>query len=292
MKFVKMNGCGNDYVYFDLMKDDGAAERIIGAIPALSDRHFGVGGDGVVLIMKSEVADARMRMFNADGSEGKMCGNAVRCVGKYLFDNGYVTTTAVRVETASGVKPIALCIENGVCTGATVNMGLPVLEAEKVPVDLSAAGVKTVRTKSGENALVDVPVTVCGRTFRITAVSMGNPHCVAFVDEPLEDFDLAKYGAALENHPMFPERVNAEFVRVGEGNDLAMRVWERGSGETMACGTGSCATAVAAVLNGFADASKPIRVALTGGVLTIELRDDSVYMNGDAKVNFTGDVEL
>lgn len=291
MKFVKMNGCGNDYVYFDLL-GGGCAEDIIPAIEKLSDRHFGVGGDGVVLIMKSDLADARMRMFNADGSEGKMCGNAVRCVGKYLYDNGYVKSPDVSVETASGVKKLALRIENGVCTGATVNMGKPIVKAEDVPADVKAAAGVTVDTPWGDGALVNVPVTVCGRTFGLTAVSMGNPHCVAFIDEPVSDFALEFYGAALEKHPMFPERVNAEFVNVGEDNMLTMRVWERGSGETMACGTGSCATAVAAVLNGYADASRPVKVKLKGGVLTIELRDDGVYMSGDAKVNFTGETEL
>ncbi len=295
MKFVKMNGCGNDYVYFDLFDEDVRAHErdIIAAIPRISDRHFGVGGDGVVLIMPSACADVRMRMFNLDGSEGKMCGNAIRCVGKYAYDTGLVKEKNITVETASGVKTLTLFAENGVCTGAAVDMGRAEFGAADIPVDTDRLpdGFLPSRSVCGE-VMRDVPVVSGGRTWLGTAVSMGNPHFVIFTDDDLDGFDLEKYGKPLETHPLFPDKVNVEFVNVLSPTRLRMRVWERGSGETMACGTGSCATVAAAVANGICAPDAEIGVELRGGTLKIAYHADGVTMTGGAEINFTGDVKL
>lgn len=296
MEFVKMNGCGNDYVYFDLTKPQIAAgeEAIIAAIPEISDRHFGVGGDGVVLIMPSDTADVRMRMFNLDGSEGKMCGNAIRCVGKYAYDTGIVHSRDITVQTASGIKRLALAVTDGVCTGATVDMGKAVFEAAKIPLDESKLPDGYVPVYCGVCGKVwkDVPVSSGGKTWKGTAVSMGNPHFVIFTDEDVDTLDLEKYGKPLETHPLFPDKVNVEFVNAVSHGVLKMRVWERGSGETMACGTGSCATVAAAVAGGICAAGEETEVVLRGGVLKITYGADGVKMTGGAEINFTGDVKL
>lgn len=270
MKFVKMQGCGNDYVYFDCMQgvpqelDD---KHIAAIATAVSDRHFGVGADGVVLICKSKIASARMRMFNADGSEGAMCGNASRCIGKFLYDNGYVKDTEITLETKSGVKPITLQIKNGVCVGATVFMG----------------AVSTTGRLSYVKAL--------GKTFGYTPVSVGNPHAVIFIEENPADYDVCGIGSCIESAPVFPEGVNVEFVKNLGGNVLDMRVWERGSGETLACGTGSCAAAFLAVKRKLCVPDKPVTVKLRGGELKIEIKADGVYMTGPAETVFTGEYD-
>ena len=276
-KFYKMQGIGNDYIYFDCMREpiENPEELAI----KLSDRHFGIGGDGVILLCPSEVADCRMRMFNLDGSEGKMCGNGIRCVGKLAHDLGYVKGDSIRIETLSGIKTLALHKgADGKVHSARVDMGAPVLRGEDIP-----------STFSGEE-VVNVPIEVDGRTFGATLVSMGNPHCVVFEDP--DRVGLEHYGPLFERHPAFPERINTEFVRVIDKNRLKMRVWERGSGETLACGTGACASAVAAVLNGYCQKNTEISVYLLGGELRITYTDDTVFMEGGAELVFTGEIEV
>ena len=276
-KFWKMHGIGNDYIYFDCFDwqpDDPAALAV-----KLSDRHFSVGGDGVVLIMRSAVADARMRMFNADGSEGKMCGNAIRCIGKFLYEIKGMQRLVLKVETLSGIKTLSVNAENGVVRSVRVDMGAAELRPSRIPARFE-----------GERA-VNVPLVADGKEYRVTCVSMGNPHCVTFVDDPYS-VDLEKTGPAFEHHAAFPERVNTEFVRVDGRNELTMRVWERGSGETWACGTGACAVATAGVLNGFCDAGAEITVHLRGGDLSVSYTPEAVYMTGPAAFAFTGEVEI
>lgn len=277
MKFYKMHGIGNDYIYFDCMKDK--IENPALAAKKLSDRHFSVGGDGIILLLPSKVADCRMAMFNADGSEGKMCGNGVRCLGKLAHDLGYVSGDICRVETLSGIKTLQYIFdENGKVTAAKVDMGAAILQGEKIP-----------STFCGEK-VVGAPLKVGEKTYAVTLVSMGNPHCVVFEDP--EKLDLEEIGPAFENHPAFPERINTEFIKITGKNRLKMRVWERGSGETLACGTGACASAVAAVLNGFFEKGEEITVSLLGGDLKIVYTDKTVYMTGGATLAFTGDVEI
>lgn len=296
MKFVKMNGCGNDYVYFDLIAREAAARggEVIAAVPAISDRHFGVGGDGVVLILPSGVADVRMRMFNADGSEGKMCGNAIRCVGKYAYETGLTEgRTSMTVETASGVKRLSLIVEDGVCTGASVDMGRAVFEAKDIPLDESFLpdGYTPAETPFGR-VWSGVPVRAFGRTWVGTAVSMGNPHFVVFTDENVETLELDKMGKLIETHHLFPERVNAEFVNILSPARFRMRVWERGSGETMACGTGSCAVAAAAVACGILREGAAAEIVLNGGTLSVVFTSDGVTMTGGAEKNFEGEYAI
>lgn len=277
-KFYKLHGIGNDYIYFDCMKEP--LENVEDLAVRLSDRHFSIGGDGIILLCPSAVADCRMRMFNADGSEGKMCGNGIRCVGKLAHDLGYVKGDICRIETLSGIKTLRFAFDkNGKVLSAEVDMGAAVLQAAKIPSTLSG------------DSVVGYPVTVDGGEYKITLVSMGNPHCVTFVDDPYK-VNLEKVGPLFENNALFPERINTEFVRADGRNELTMRVWERGSGETWACGTGACAVAVAAVLNGYAEKNAPITVHLRGGDLTIVYTDETVCMEGGATLAFTGEVEL
>ena len=277
LKFTKMHGCGNDYIYFNCF--DQKIDNPEGLSIRCSDRHFSIGGDGVVLICPSDVADAKMRMFNLDGSEGKMCGNAIRCVGKYLYDNGIVNKDVVTIETLSGIKTLKLYKQNDVVVAARVDMGKAVLEPSEIPVKLQ-----------GE-MVVDRKATIGGADYNITCVSMGNPHCVVFRDD-VEQLAIEKIGPVFENCELFPERVNTEFVRVIDDHTLRMRVWERGSGETWACGTGACAAAVAAVENGFCPKGEDITVKLKGGDLVINYTDDAVFMTGEAIKVFDGYVEL
>lgn len=279
MKFTKMHGCGNDYVYVNAFEeklpDESAAARIV------ADRHFGVGGDGMIVIAPSEKADFEMRMYNADGTRAEMCGNGIRCVGKYVYDHGLTDKTELTVESMGAVKHLSLFVENGAVTRVRVDMGAPVLESEKIPV-----------VCAGERA-VDVPIEVLGQTYRMTCVSMGNPHCVVFIDQPVKSFDLETIGPAFERHERFPQRVNTEFVRVRSPHEVEMRVWERGTGETLACGTGACAVAVAAILN--RQTGKEITVHLLGGDLEIAWSgdiNDSVYMTGPAETVFSGEIDL
>ncbi|HWP50080.1 MAG TPA: diaminopimelate epimerase [Clostridia bacterium] len=277
LKFTKMHGCGNDYIYFNCFAqqvDDPEALSL-----RLSDRHFGVGGDGVVLICPSEMADVKMRMFNADGSEGKMCGNATRCIGKYAYERGLAKRPVMTLETLSGIKTLKLTVENDEVTAVQVDMGKPVLNPVDIPVKLS-----------GERA-VNVEHLLAGQMQCFSCVSMGNPHCVIFT-ENIDALDLEKIGPAYENDPLFPERVNTEFVEVIDDRTLKMRVWERGSGETLACGTGACATTVAAVLCGHCKMNTDITLKLRGGDLTICYTGETVLMTGPAAVVFEGEVCL
>ena len=293
MKFTKMHGCGNDYIYFDCTKEDfpGGAEGEKQAAIKLSDRHFGIGGDGIIIIKKGKKADFEMVMYNADGSRSQMCGNGIRCVGKLVYDAGY--TKGLRsadgreftVESMGAVK--ILKVEEGEpgdkVTKLSVDMGSPILEAGKIPVAL----------KSGR--VIQHPLTIGGTEYKTTCVSMGNPHAVVFIDKKPADFPVCEIGSLFENDKFFPERTNTEFAFVENRRTIWMRVWERGTGETLACGTGTCATVVAAILNGLVDASDKITVHLLGGDLEIVWSGneaDSVFMTGPAETVFIGDIEL
>ncbi len=277
MKFTKMQGCGNDYVYMDCTKTDIENEGALAM--KVSDRHFGIGSDGLILIRNSEVADFRMSMYNADGSEGKMCGNGIRCVGKYIYDHGLSDKTTLTVETLSGIKTLELNVEDGKVLTVRVDMGKPAILAEHIPAIPIA----------GKEQIIHEPLTVGDDFYYITCVSMGNPHCITFLPE-IKDLDLEKIGPGFENHPMFPERVNTEFVKVISRTEIDMRVWERGSGETFACGTGACASAIACILNGLTEDA--MIVHLLGGDLLIEYDKelDTVFMTGPAVEVFEGEL--
>lgn len=277
MKFTKMQGIGNDYIYIncfeEMVKDpSGLAVR-------LSDRHFGIGSDGIILIAPSEVADCRMDIYNADGSRALMCGNGIRCVGKYVYERGIAPRKELRVETRSGIKTLSLEVESGTVSSVTVDMGSPVLRPEEIPVRLEG------------DRVVDRPVSAGGGEYRITCVSMGNPHCVVFVDD-VEAVPIETIGPALETDPLFPDRINVEFIHVLNKNEISMRVWERGSGETMACGTGACAAAVAGILNG--KTGHDSRVHLRGGDLSIrwDEKTNKIFMTGPAEFVFDGTVKI
>lgn len=281
LQFVKMHGAGNDYVYVDGMKyqipDESAAAK------KLSDRHFSIGGDGLIIIKKGTKADFEMVMYNPDGSRGAMCGNGIRCVAKYLFDEGYTNDkTEFTIESMGAIKHIKVNVIDGKVVSARVDMGKPILKANDIPVNFD-----------GEKC-VNQPVTFADRKFNMTCVSMGNPHAVMFIDEHPIDFDLNKYGKTAEqNTELFPDRVNAEFAKVIDRENIEMRVYERGTGETLACGTGACATAVSAILNGYCN--NKVTVHLLGGDLLIEWsgnENDSVIMTGPAEYAFTGTVEI
>lgn len=277
LKFTKMHGCGNDYIYFNCFNQTITNPE--GLSVSLSDRHFGIGGDGVVLICPSDVADAKMRMFNLDGSEGKMCGNAIRCVGKYLYDNKIVEKSKMTIETLSGIKVLELKKQNSEVKFVTVDMGKAELNPKKIPVNLDG------------DKIVDFKVEIGGRKENITCVSMGNPHCVVFY-ENIDTLNLEEIGPKFENNKIFPDRVNTEFIKVIDDHTLKMRVWERGSGETWACGTGACAAAVAAVENGYCKKGDDITVKLIGGDLVIKYTDDAVYLTGNANKVFDGEIEV
>lgn len=278
MKFTKMHGIGNDYIYVNGFEE--TVENPNELAVRVSDRHFGIGSDGLVLIEPSSVADFRMRMFNADGSEGDMCGNASRCIGKYVFDRGLTDKTRVTLETRSGIKVLELTVEGGKVKSVRVDMGAPRIRCEEVPCTL------------GTGVVLRAPVHVLDRTFEITPVCTGNPHGVIFLDEPVETFELAKYGPVLECHPAFPKKANIEFVQVLSKERLRMRVWERGSGITLACGTGSCAALVAANLCGLAN--RRATVVLDGGELVNEWDEATghVFMSGPAAFVFDGEYDV
>ncbi|MDY0203635.1 MAG: diaminopimelate epimerase [Desulfovibrio desulfuricans] len=280
LRFTKMQGIGNDYVYIN-----GFQERIDSPgdlARKISDRHFGIGSDGLVLILPSATADVRMRMFNADGSESEMCGNAVRCVGKYVYDHGIQVKDVITVETRAGVKIVRLLFEAGKVCGATVDMGEPELHPARIPVLTETSG------DGSQQRFVARPVDVNGQLYEITAVSMGNPHAVIFM-KGIDDLDLPRIGPRFEHHPLFPKRTNTEFAEVISSTKVRMRVWERGAGETLACGTGACAVAVACVLNGYA--GRDVEVELKGGSLHIHWDEASnhVYMTGGAVTVFSGE---
>jgi diaminopimelate epimerase len=275
VRFTKLQGAGNDYIYVDCFRDKPPTHPAKLSV-AMSDRHFGVGGDGLILIYPSEVADARMRMFNADGSEAEMCGNGLRCVAKYVYDHGIAAKKQLRIETGRGILMVDLEIENGKARRATIDMGEPILTADRIPTTLPG------------NPPKEVPLQVGGMTLSVTCVSMGNPHCVTFVDE-ITDEHVLGIGPKLEKHSAFPRRTNAEFVKVNRRDHADMRVWERGSGETLACGTGACAAAVAGVLTGRLD--RKVRIHLRGGDLDLHWSesDNHVYLTGPAVEVFSGE---
>jgi diaminopimelate epimerase len=276
MKFTKMHGLGNDYIYVNCFLEELPNPSEVAK--KVSDRHFGIGSDGLVLIMPSNIADFRMRMFNSDGSEAEMCGNAIRCVGKYVYDNNLTDKKSITIETLSGIKTLELFIKNSKVEKVRVNMGEPILTPSEIPV-----------IGEGENFIAR---EVDG--YKLTCVSMGNPHTVIYLDEDedLCSLEIENIGPKFENHPIFPKRTNTEFIKVIDDKTLKMRVWERGAGETMACGTGACAVLVASVLNGVS--KRKATVKLLGGDLEIEWNQDDncVYMTGDAVKVFEGEIEI
>lgn len=273
MKFTKMEGCGNDYIYINCFEETVNNPNQLAI--TMSERHFGVGADGIVLIMPSKEADFSMRMFNADGSEGEMCGNASRCVGKFVYDKGLTNKTNISLSTLAGIKYLQLHIKNDVVDTVTVDMGEPIFEGKKIP------------TISEKDFVQKEVLSAEDKTFEVTCVSMGNPHAVTYV-ENTENFEVEKYGKILENNPFFPNKANIEFVQVIDDTHLKMRVWERGSGETMACGTGACATLAATVRNGIC--KREADIILLGGILHIqwEEKNNHIYMTGEARFCFDG----
>ena len=274
MKFTKMQGCGNDYVYIN-----GFTEKIADKpafVRAVSDRHFGVGGDGAIFINPSEEADFEMEMYNADGTRAEMCGNGIRCVAKYVYDKGLTDKKQISIASFGKVKYVDLYVEDGLVNSVKVNMGAPILEAEKVPV------------KSAMPQSVNEPITVNGKEYRMTCVSMGNPHAIVFMKD-IANLDIASIGPLFENHEVFPNRTNTEFVEVIDRTHVNMRVWERGTGETLACGTGCCATVVASVLNGLTE--DKVTVHVLGGEIEIQWdrEENLIYMTGPAETVFEGE---
>lgn len=281
MKFTKMHGCGNDYIYVNGMEEKIDPDKKPELVRRMSDRHFGVGGDGVIFINPSDAADFEMEMWNADGTRGEMCGNGIRCVAKYVYDKGLTDQTEISIVSGGQIKYLKLQTEGGKMLTARVNMGSPVFTPAEIPV---------VMPENAENA-IDTEIEVDGRTYHMTCVSMGNPHTVIFVED-VSGLDLEKTGPLFENHERFPRRVNTEFVKVLDRSHVEMRVWERGSGETLACGTGSCATVAACVLNGLTD--NRVTVKLLGGELLIEWDREAnvIYMTGPASTVFEGEYEI
>ena len=296
MKFTKMQGCGNDYVYINGFTEKIEKEQKPEVVRMLSDRHFGVGGDGAIFINPSEEADFEMEMYNADGTRAEMCGNGIRCVAKFVYDKGLTDKTQISVISAGQIKYLDLTVEDGKVSKVRVNMGNPILKPELVPVlPEVAAGKNPAEQDAAEqdaaDKVVNAPLLVNGKEYRMTCVSMGNPHAIIFTDH-VADLNLEAIGPDFENHACFPKRTNTEFVEVLDRNTVFMRVWERGTGETLACGTGCCATAVAAVLNGLTDTT--VTVKLLGGELLIEWdrEDNLVYMTGPAVTVFEGEIDI
>lgn len=278
IKFTKMHGLGNDYVYIDCTKNEKVQDIASSLAQFVSDRHFGIGSDGLILICKSETADFKMRMFNYDGSEAEMCGNGIRCVGKFVYDKGLTTKKEVTIETLAGIKTLQLNVEEGKVKTVKVDMGEPILEARYIPVIY-------------EKTLVnDLKINIEGKEFVLSCASMGNPHAVTLVKN-VKEFDIQKYGPIIENDKHFPSRTNVEFAEILDKENIRMRVWERGAGETLACGTGACATAVVCSLNGYTN--RKVNIELLGGVLNIEWNENNnhVYMIGPATTVFEGTID-
>ncbi len=301
MKFTKMHGIGNDYVYVSTFSQK--VENRAEVAKYVSDRHFGIGGDGLILINPSKVADFEMEMYNADGSRGEMCGNGIRSVAKYVYDYGLTDKTNISVETLAGIKYLDLTVEEGKVSLVKVNMGQPILNPEDIPVIMSGYPQGKVKTEvenfAAKGSLddgfaVSCPIVVDGNEYHMTPVSMGNPHAVVFMDQPIGigEFEIEKIGPKFEHHERFPKRINTEFVRIIDRNTIEMRVWERGSGETLACGTGACAVAVASILNGYTE--DKVTVKLLGGNLQIQWdkKENLIYMTGPATVVFDGEINL
>lgn len=279
MQFTKMHGAGNDYIYVNCFRE--TVENPERTAIQVSDRHFGIGADGLVLICPSEKADFFMDIYNADGSRAKMCGNATRCVAKYVYDNKMTDREEITLETLSGIKVIKMTVKDGKVVAARVNMGAPILEGAKIP------------TKFDGKTVVSQKLTIENKDYAVTCVSMGNPHCIVYTKADVRALDLPRIGPAFENHPMFPDRINTEFIRVVSETQLDMRVWERGSGETLACGTGACAAVVASVLNGYCKRGTDVQVNLLGGTLVINWSENGeVYMTGPAETVCTGDIDI
>lgn len=276
MKFTKMHGCGNDYIYVNCFEE--TVENPHDTAIKVSDVHFGIGSDGLILICPSKVADFRMAMYNADGSEGKMCGNGIRCVGKYVYDNNLTDKTTVTIETLSGIKTLELTVKDGKVEMVKVDMGEPIIKSSLIPA------------VSDEDTIINKKIQVNGKDYSITCVSMGNPHCVTIVDKT-KDFPVEKIGPYFEKHEMFPDRVNTEFVEIISRKEINMRVWERGSGETWACGTGTCASVVACVLNDLTD--DEVLVHVLGGDILVhyDRNKNTVFMTGPAATICTGEIE-
>ncbi len=277
MEFTKMEGCGNDYVYVNGFTNK--IENPNKLAEFVSNRNFGIGSDGLIMINPSNKADFRMNMYNADGSEGKMCGNGIRCVAKYVYDNKMTDKTTITVETLSGIKTLVLNVEGDKVKTVRVDMGSPILEAKEVPVI------------SDKEQVIDEPITIDNREYKITCVSMGNPHAITFIDDT-DSLDIESIGPKFEKNEIFPDRINTEFIQIVDRNTIKMRVWERGSGETLACGTGACASVVACVLNNLTE--DKVTVKLLGGDLFIEYNreENTVYMTGPARVSFVGNIEI
>ena len=279
MKFTKMHGCGNDYIYVDGAKEILTPQEKPEVVRRLSDRHFGIGGDGVIFINPSREADFEMEMYNMDGSRAEMCGNGIRCVAKFVYDKGLTDKTSISVISCGKIKYLTLSVENGKVSTVRVNMGSPIFKAKDIPVI------------SDKEEVIGDEIEVDGEIYKMTCVSMGNPHAVVFMDE-VEGLPLEKMGPLFENHVRFPKRINTEFVKVLDENTVEMRVWERGTGETLACGTGACATVVACVLNGLT--KEQVTVKLLGGNLQIQWDRESnlIFMTGPATTVFEGEIEI
>ena len=277
MEFTKMEGCGNDYVYVNgftyKIKNPNKVSEFV------SNRNFGIGSDGLIMVNPSDKADFRMNMYNADGSEGKMCGNGIRCVAKYVYDNKMTDKTTITVETLSGIKTLVLNVEDGKVRTVRVDMGSPILKAKDVPVI------------SEKEQVIDEPIMIDNKEYKITCVSMGNPHAITFIDDT-DSLDIESIGPKFEKNEIFPDRINTEFIQIVDRNTIKMRVWERGSGETLACGTGACASVVACVLNNLTE--NKVTVKLLGGDLFIEYNreENTVYMTGPARVSFVGNIDI
>ncbi len=279
MHFTKMHGCGNDYIYIDTAEEP--VSDPIRAAKFLSDRHFGIGSDGLILINPSDKADFEMEMYNADGSRGEMCGNGIRCVAKYVYEHGLTDRTTITVETLAGIKTLELNLNDGLVESVRVDMGEPEFDVRKIPVTFP------------KETMIEEPMEVDGRIYTVSCISMGNPHCVIFLEDDVRTLDLMKLGPLFENHSTFPKRINTEFANIIDRTHIRMRVWERGSGETLACGTGACATAVAAIRTGKCDSD--LEMELLGGRLGISYKDNEgahVFMTGAATEVFAGDIKI
>lgn len=277
MEFTKMHGAGNDYIFIDCF--DEKIENPAELSRMLSRRHFSIGADGIVLIKPSVIADCSMNIYNADGSEAQMCGNAIRCVAKYIFDNKK-KREKIKIDTLSGVKVVEIHSRDGIAVGGTVNMGKPVFNGRQIP------------TRYGMSVVKDQILNIENKDYKITCIGMGNPHCIVFCDD-VDILNLDKIGPDFENHEMFPQRINTEFIEVIDENNLKMRVWERGSGETLACGTGACAAAVASVVNGVCQKNMDIKIQARGGELSVKWHeDDNVYLSGEAVEVFKGEIRM
>ena len=281
MKFTKMHGLGNDYIYINGFKEEIDYNTLKENIIKMSDRHFGIGSDGVILILPSDKADVKMRMFNADGSEGKMCGNGIRCVGKYVYENNISKNKNLKVETLAGIKELSLVVDDfDLVTSVNVNMGIPSLKTADIPATLPSP------------TFINQDLKIDNNIYKATLVSMGNPHCIIYTDS-VDDIDLEPCGKKIEYADVFPERINVEFIQVVGPNELKMRVWERGSGETMACGTGACASVVASCHNNLVERDKEITVHLKGGDLFITYtQEGTVIMRGPATKVFDGEINI